>query len=545
MNTRNAYALRAARAAANRATRPGSARPGGAAGSPPASVAARPPFAGATDTVTVLTPPGPHDLGPNATGTAGGPSRVLPADRHPLADLAANARLAHCEETVNGRFAAILPVLKTLSSLARDDDFPRKAQAIAEERLGYRLPAAPLEASWLVGLDLQKLYAHCVFAALNAAVAQFAEDLRQHVESVQDTRNFFLDCGFHAVDISPCSDGRLKGLSRYILRLPLTSFARRTAHAGALFDVEDDVHHWESIELRRYREGVPTTTDAGTRYLKVAVYHLSSSDPTHLGCAAHGSSDQRATEAALARLNEFRESIENAFCCGASTDLLLIGVDTDNDSIRVHIPDAEGDLSIHRFVDNAALHAATAGMHADQACLAIYEAIRVAGQTTPWGQGHGEPHDGMRRLIANLLINNLSQIDYVNELHDGRYADLGHAERYISVGDGFEEVQMRNIAYYAHLHTLEEGHADMDVGIKIFTGLNLRHGLPIPIAVHYRYDARVPGARERAAARALRVHAAIRARYAELDAQGQLVFQLSVQDRPAGSALELLEGGLS
>ncbi len=192
---------------------------------------------------------------------------------------------------------------------------------------------------------MKALYAYCAFQALKLATEQFANDLRQQVEAVQDTRNFFLDCGFHAVDISPCADGRLKGLMRYILRLPLTSFTRRKAYAGALFDVETDVRHWMATELRRFREGVPTTVDAGTRYLKIAVYHTSSSSPCHEGCAAHGSNDHQAVAAALDRLNQFRQAIENSFCCGAGTDILLIGVDTDTDAIRVHIPDGNGELS--------------------------------------------------------------------------------------------------------------------------------------------------------------------------------------------------------
>jgi uncharacterized protein (DUF934 family) len=74
----------------------------------------------------------------------------------------------------------------------------------------------------VAGLDLKTLYAHCAFEALKSAVDQFARDIKAQREVIQDARNFFLDCGFHAVDISPCADGRLKGLSRYILRLPLT-----------------------------------------------------------------------------------------------------------------------------------------------------------------------------------------------------------------------------------------------------------------------------------------------------------------------------------
>jgi hypothetical protein len=150
----------------------------------------------------------------------------------------------------------------------------------------------------------------------------------------------------------------------------------------------------------------------------------------------------------------------------------------------------------------------------------------------------------MRRLIANLLINNMSQIEYVGDLYGGRYPDIGHAERYISVGDGFEEVQMRNVAYYAHLHTLEEGVADMDVGIKIFTGLNAKRGLPIPVAIHYRYDARVPGSRERSIAKVERVRDAINTRYDDLAQKGLLHCHLSVQDRPTGSPIETVEEGL-
>lgn len=532
MNTRDAYTLRAqralARSLARRNTEPGRERRVPVAHSPSRAE----PHSAASAAPNAQTMAG---IGPSGT------SRHAPT-HHPLTDLHANARLAHCEEMVKGRFDAILPTLQKIAVLPQGLSFAEAAQSLAQEHLGHALPQSRLENAWLAGLDLKPLYAHCVFTALEASVTQFATDLFQQRESVQDTRNFFLDCGFHAINISPCSDGRLKGLSRYILRLPLTSFSWRKAYAGALFDIEDDIQQWTTTELRRFREGVPTLAATGSRYLKVAVYHRSSSDPGHQGCAAHASDDREAIRAALERLQQFREAIENAFCCGASTDLLLIGVDTDNDSIRVHVPDADGDISPYRFVDNAELHAATAGLSADQACLAIYDAIRHAGHASPWGQGRGEPHEGMRRLVANLLINNLSQIDYVQEMHEGRYPDIGHAERYISVGDGFEEVQMRNIAYYAHLHTLEEGVADMDVGIKIFKGLNIRRGLPIPIAIHYRYDARVPGARERAIANALRVRDAIRSRYADLHAQGWLFCHLSVQDRPTGSPLEILEG---
>jgi len=464
------------------------------------------------------------------------------SSQHPLTDGYTNARLAHCEDSVKGRFDAIVPTLKEIAGLPYGSDFVVQAKQIAAKSLEFELPENLLDNAWIGGPDMKALYAHCSFSALKSATEKFVNDLNQQVEIVQDTKNFFLNCGFHAVNISPCSDGRLKGLTRYILRLPLSSFMRRSSYAGTLFDVEADVHHWEEVELRRFREGVPTTIDSGTRYLKIAVYHTSSSDPDHQGCAAHCNNEHKALDAALERLYQFRDAIENSFCCGASTDILLIGVDTDTDAVKIHIPDSKGDLSQHRLVDNAQLFKSTVNMTEDQARVAVYEAIGNPNQESPgWGAGEGQPHEGMRKLIANLLINNLSQIEYVADLYDGCYPDIGHAERFISVGDSFDEVQMRNITYYAHMDTLEEGVAHMDIGIKIFSNLNVKKGLPIPVAVHYRYDARVPGSRDRAILKAQRVEEAIHSRYVKLYEKGKLYCHLSVQDKPTGSPIETVE----
>ncbi len=529
MNTRGAYNLRARKAAERRSGRSRS-RGGYVA---PASLA----------NPMLVPEKSPSKVEKQFQGSTK-KQRDMPVlgTQHPLADGYINARLAYCEDSVKGRFDAIVPALKQIAALPYGADFVERAQEIARQSVGFDLPQDLLENAWVGGVDMKALYAQCSFSALKAAADQFVDDLNQQVETVQDTRNFFLDCGFHAVDISPCADGRLKGLTRYILRLPLSSFTRRKAYAGALFDVETDVHHWEETELKRFREGIPTTVDSGTRYLKMAVYHTSSSDPKHQGCAAHGSNEHLALDAALERLYQFREAIENSFCCGASTDILLIGVDTDTDAIKIHVPDGNGDISQHRVVDNGQLYKDTVNMTADEARIAVYEAISHPNQQSPgWGAGEGEPHEGMRKLIANLLINNLSQIEYVADLYGSSYPDIGHAERYISVGDGFDEVQMRNVAYYAHLHTLEEGVADMDVGIKIFSGLNVMKGLPIPVAIHYRYNTKVPGSRDRALAKADRVEKAIRNRYSDLAAQGMLFCQISVQDKPLGSEIEIVE----
>lgn len=477
-------------------------------------------------------PPGMQERGGDCVSTTCAPQA------HPLIDAARNAELAEYERTVRQRFDAIVPTLKEIAAQQHEAGFEERAQQIARDRLGFELPQAVLADAWITTLDMRTLYGHSVLQTYHALARDFTARWNGHAEA-EAMQRFFVECGFHELDISPCADGRLKGLLQFVLRLPHQAVRRRKSYAGAMFDVELNVRQWTETELRRYREGLPTLSDAGTRYLKIAVYHFSSSDPHHEGCAAHGSDDRKAAQAALDRLAAFRTAIENGFCCGASVATLLIGVDTDNDAIKIHVPDANGDMDAACFVDNLAVYRQTAGMAASEARwrlgAAIDEAVRERGRSAP--------EAGMRRLIERLLSNNLSQIDYVCVQHNGRYADIGHAERFINIGDGFDEVHLRNLAYFGHLYTIEEGAADMDVGIKIFSGLNVARGLPIPIAIHYRYDEQVPGSRERAVARCRRVKAAIAARYPALAKERLLVCGMTVQGKAPGCAHEAVTDG--
>lgn len=461
--------------------------------------------------------------------------------RHPLTSVEDNERLLAHEQTVKSRFGAIEPMLKRIAAEQHRLDFTERAQQIARAEGGLQLPEPVLAKAWTGGLDMRALYGEAVLLTMRLVAEQVRPAAASRDSAVDEAVSFFLECGYHAVDISPCSDGRLKGLVRYILRLPDGAVRSRKAYAGALFDVEANVRRWVETELMRYREARPVGTDARTRYLKIAVYHWSSSDPKHMGCAAHGSYERVAAAAALRRLREFREAIENRFCCGASVDILLIGVDTDTDAIKVHVPDSDGELSLYRSIDNLDLYRRTVSADRTTARLEVYQAIKQASAAPGWGAGSGEPHEGMRRLVATLLINNLSQIDYVCGTWGGRYPDIGHAETFISAGDGFEEFQLRNVAYFAHLQTLEEGAQDMDVGVKIFEKLNVARGLPVVIAVHFRYDSRVPGSRERMAERCRRVRSAIGARYSGLARNGLLVCGMTVQDTREGSPLEVIE----
>jgi hypothetical protein len=150
----------------------------------------------------------------------------------------------------------------------------------------------------------------------------------------------------------------------------------------------------------------------------------------------------------------------------------------------------------------------------------------------------------MIRLIARLVANNVSQIDYVVRSYGGTYPDIGHQERFIGAGRGFDEIQLRNLTYFAHLNTVEESAADLDVGIRIFSHLNAERGLPIPVVVRFDYRGDVPGARERALQRCERVDRALRARYAGLADQGLLHTMLTVRDCRGPAAIEIVGSSL-
>ncbi len=452
------------------------------------------------------------------------------AGQHPLTRGDENASLFDYEQRVKSSFDAIVPVLKQVSALQHEPDFETRAQTIVQKRLGFELLDEILTDAWVDQLDMRRLFAWCVFKTYRRFCDDFftADPLGSADEA--SFQEFLQGCGFHTLDVSPCADGRLAHVTRYVLRLPYRA-VRRKSYAGAMFDIEDSLAKWTETELMRFREGKPNTADAPTRYLKAVVYHYSSVDPAHEGCAAHGSDTERAAQAGLDRLLGFQRAVQNSFCCGASIDLLLIGLDTDTDAIRVHVPDGRGVIDLDRYVDALALHHKTQRMLSTQAQDQITGAIRAVA---------GDAPDGMCRMIARLVENNLSQIDYVRSFHGQHYSDIGHAERFIGAGIGFEEVQLRNLTYFAYMDTVEEAAPDLDVGVKIFTGLNVSHGLPIPIVVRYDYHGEVPGARERAIAHCHRVDGALRARYADLAGCGLLHTLLVVRDCGAGAPIDVL-----
>ena len=464
--------------------------------------------------------------GPRTRRPAAAPRSASAAASHPLVDAIRNAALRAYDSRVKDAFDRIVPVLQRISALQHEEDFISQAQQLARRELGFDLPLPVLERAWVTQLDMRTLFAWSVFETYEQTSASFFEDDplggQPGSPASQEFDAFLLSCGFHLLDITPCADGRLAHAIAYALRIPFSS-VRRRSHAGALFDVENTVNRWVKTEHRRYREAVPNAAHEPTRYLKVVLYHFSSLDPAHEGCAAHGSDDAKAAGCGLQRLADFQTAVENSFCCGASVDLLLMGIDTDTDAIRVHVPGMDGSTNLDRWVDALDVHEATRHLSPEEGRLRIASMVEQAAASSP------DP--GMVRLISRLLEHNISQIDYVREFHGGNYVDAGHAERFIGLGIGFKEIHLRNLTYFAYMDTVEEGAADLDVGVKIFRGLNVSRGLPIPVVVRFDYHGNVPGARERAIRHGERVLAAIEDRYSALFADGLLHALLTIRDQ--------------
>lgn len=454
---------------------------------------------------------------------------------HPLTNREHNQQLHTYDNHVKGSFDKIVEVLKQISALQHEPDFEQKAQSLALDTLGFPLPEDILAKAWVAQLDMRSLFAWCVFETYKRTSEAFftSDPLGREEDASFDA--FIQDCGFHLLDVSPCADGRLAHAISYALRLPFRS-VRRRPYAGAMFDVERTVARWIKTEHRRHREGVPNQAHVATHYLKAVVYHFSSLNPHHQGCAAHGSNDAQAARFGLNRLHDFRQAVENSFCCGASVTLLLLGLDTDTDAIRVHVPTMDGTTNLNRWLDAREVYSQTVAMAPGAAREAISERVRQ--------EAGGAIEEGMLRFISHLLENNISQIDFVRQFHHGAYGDAGHAERFIGVGIGFKEIHLRNLTYFAHMETVEEGAADLDVGIKIFKGLNISRGLPVPVVIRHEFHSSVPGSRERAVCSCERIAAAVHGRYQDLSRQGLLHTLLTVRDGDNQQPPEVLGSSL-
>ena len=463
-------------------------------------------------------------------------ARINTGGQHPFTLTKENAFLYEYESRSKAAFDRIEPVLREIAQYQHDSDFVTKAKDLGRQLLGLELPEHLLANTWIAPLDMRALYAWCVFETFKYFADDFYDNKPLVKESDKHFQGFIESCGFHTVDISPCADGRLAHTIQYVLRLPYKG-VRRKSFAGAMFHIEDNLQKWIKVEHKRLSESVPNSASEPTRYLKIAAYHFSSSLPDTEGCAAHGSDAAKAAQGAISRLLDFQQSVENSFCCGASIDLMLIGIDTDNDAIRIHFPDTSGHPDGGNYIDAREVYDATRHRNPSEGEQAIRELIEAKSPTAS-----SACNQGLVKFMARLLLNNISQIDYVRCNFNGRYQDIGHQERFIGMGIGFEEVQLRNLTYFAYLKTVEQNAADVDVGIKIFTGLNIKRGLPAPVVIRYDYHGNTPGARERAIAKVKCLQQAMAARYPEQTQQGMIHTLLVVRDVSVDASIEIVGG---
>ena len=223
--------------------------------------------------------------------------------------------------------------------------------------------------------------------------------------------------------------------------------------------------------------------------------------------------------------------MELTHCCEAQVATLMIGVDTDTDAIRIHVPNAAGEMTVDRVTDSRSLYDLTQGLSREAGKELIREQV---------AQRMGVPADdaateGMRWFCGYLLKNNLAQVDAVRQCHGASYSDRGHTEQLIVIGDAVDDVQLRNLAFQAQMETIEEGAADLEVGVRILTALHEPRGLTVPVLVHLRFDPRIPGSRERAEVRARRLRRAIDSRFAAQLDRGSLHVHAVVREGDTGT----------
>lgn len=431
------------------------------------------------------------------------------ASNHPLADPATAGELARREQEIDGGFKALKDTLVSLAPAQFDAGFAERALS-ALAPMGIKMDADEFAACWAQPLDMGMIHARASLR-LFARMVETSTDRARFAHSADEPLEELIEnWGFHAVDVTLCADGREAGLIGHVLRVPLSVVTQRRSYAGAMFPVSRALRDWEKVELRRFRDAVPNAADAGTRYLKIGVYHFSSVSPACEGCAAHGSNDAKAFGDLLTRMEEFRGAVEASYGAGDQVALLVIGHDTDTDSIRVHVPDASGKITQTNFVCGYEMHALTEGLEREAGKTAIRAAVADA-----MGVAHDDAStEGMRWFCGYLLKNNVAQVDAVRNRFPAGYAEAGHAERMIVVGDPIDDVQLRNLAFQSQMDSAEEGAGDLDIGVKILGKLLADTGLAIPVLAMCQYNPKIPGDAAAAAKDALRMRAAIVDRFA-------------------------------
>jgi len=176
-----------------------------------------------------------------------GLSRALPPMQgggHPLHDTRHNLRLLDQENEITRAFADIEAVMAEIGTGITGEEAAARIQNIATARLGFAFPSEWLRGSWSRPVNLRRLYAFSVFKAFETLAARRFDRAHAECADGESAPELIRKWGFHAIDITPCADGRLAGVVDFILRVPPTVVTSRRSFAGAMFDVEESVRDW-------------------------------------------------------------------------------------------------------------------------------------------------------------------------------------------------------------------------------------------------------------------------------------------------------------
>ena len=95
---------------------------------------------------------------------------------------------------------------------------------------------------------------------------------------------------------------------------------------------------------------------------------------------------------------------------------MLIGLDTDTDSLKIHLPTRDGGIDLEKTISTLEIYNSTINFSQEDAEREICQIISK--------KSSKDKLKGLEKFMYKLIVNNISQIDYVKSFHNGSYEDL-------------------------------------------------------------------------------------------------------------------------
>ena len=141
------------------------------------------------------------------------PSPVASASRHPFAEPGIAADLDLREAEIETAFARLAETLEALARQQFEAGFADRAVS-ALAALDIAADPAWFAADWRHPVDMAAIEARCVMRLFAGLVETGSERRRYACEDGEPVDTLIRRWGFHAVDITPCADGRLAACMR-------------------------------------------------------------------------------------------------------------------------------------------------------------------------------------------------------------------------------------------------------------------------------------------------------------------------------------------